>query len=209
MILLIIIIIFSYLSQPILHIWKHLVINTDNIFFFAVAIKLIAVLCFLFSSTRVWISATLLSPLPSHMTEQGGGRRRRRSKVCNGRCALNTNQSPGSSVRGRTFAASPPSVLLCVELHLAVVFRLRPGFSLRSKHAPGRWDWGRKEKWLKITFLISVKNKLNQITAPLAPLAWSGLPTINPPACQSESQWWGCGRAEGLLISLMSRSCLD
>lgn len=40
-----------------------------------------------------------------------------------------------------TFAAPSPSVLLCVELHLAVIFRFWARLPLRTKHTSRCWRW--------------------------------------------------------------------
>lgn len=45
-----------------------------------------------------------------------------------------------------TFAAPSSSVLLCIKLHLAVIFRLWPWFPLRTKHTSSCWQWGDKRK---------------------------------------------------------------
>lgn len=78
-------------------------------------------------SGKRWIFTSLCELMPS---------------VCN---IFTAGMKSCTSASRRTFAAPPSSVLLCVELHLAVVFGLRAGFSLRTKHTPGCWNYGDKK----------------------------------------------------------------
>lgn len=61
-------------------------------------------------------------------------------------CNTFTTVWKGRSAFPLTFAAPPSSVLLCVKLHLAIIFRLWPWFPLWTKHTPSCWNWDDKRE---------------------------------------------------------------